>query len=227
MGIVRIISHSNQPFRTRKEASLLLAGQLDLWRNKNILVLGIPRGGVAIAKQLAHLLEADLDIILSHKLGAPGNPELAIGSVSEKGKLFLDQAILAHVTADDDYIQKEKNRRLNEIKRRARLYRSLLPKIPIKDRTLIITDDGAATGSTMQAALSSARLENPQKIIAALPVGPEDTIQRLAEYTDEIICLRCPPFFSAISQFYLNFEQVDDQQLLDILENESKRKAAI
>ncbi|MFQ6034558.1 MAG: phosphoribosyltransferase [Sedimentisphaerales bacterium] len=224
MGTLRIISHSSKPFSGRIEAGRLLAGQLSEFRSQKPAVLGIPRGGIIIAQQIADVLEADLDIILSHKLGAPGNPELAIGAVCEDGKLFIDQRISSYVGADGDYIEQEKARQLQQIARRIERYREVLPKLPLQAKVVIITDDGVATGATMQAALWAVRQERPQKLVAALPVGPEDTLKKLAEDADETICLQAPPFFSALSQFYSQFAQVEDEELLEILEAESERR---
>jgi len=224
MGTLRIISNSSEPFSGRIEAGQSLARELQDYHGQKAAVLGIPRGGIIIAQQIANELEADLDIVLTHKLGAPGNPELAIGSVSEDGKLFIDERIVSYVGADDSYIEREKARQLQEISRRVQLYREVLPKLPLKARIVIITDDGVATGATMQAALWAVRQEKPEKIVAALPVGPEDTLKKLSEDADETICLQAPPFFSALSQFYLQFTQVEDQELLEILQQESKRK---
>jgi len=224
MGTLRIFSNSSEPFSGRIEAGQALASQLQEYHGQKAAVLAIPRGGIIIAQQIADVLEADLDIILSHKLGAPGNPELAIGAVCEDGKLFVDERIISYVGADDSYIEQEKARQLQRITRRVELYREALPKLSLKARIVIITDDGVATGATMHAALWAVREEKPEKIVAALPVGPEDTLKKLSEDADETICLQAPPFFSALSQFYSQFTQVEDQELLEILEAESKRR---
>jgi len=235
MGTLKIISNSGKPFSGRKEAGRLLAQQLQEYRRatagsaltsgQKAVVLGIPRGGVVIAQQIAVELEADLDLVLAHKLGAPGNPELAIGAVCEDGKLFVDETISTYVGADEEYIEGEKAQQLKEMLRRVELYRKVLAKLSLEARIAIITDDGVATGATMQAALWAVRQENPKKIIAALPVGPVDTIKKLSEDADETICLQTPPFFSALSQFYSQFTQVEDEQLLEILAAESKRRS--
>ena len=224
MGTLKIVSDSGQPFIGREEAGLLLAQQLPDYRGQKAVVLGIPRGGVIIAQQIASELEADLDIVLSHKLGAPGNPELAIGAVCEDGKLFIDEMISSYVGADESYIEWEKDQQLKQIYRRVQRYREALPKLPLVARVVIITDDGVATGATMQAALWAVRQEKPQKIIAALPVGPKESLEKLSEDADETICLQAPPYFAALSQFYLHFTQVEDEQLLEILEEEKKRR---
>jgi predicted phosphoribosyltransferase len=213
------------------EAGDLLAHQLENVEIREskfqipLVVLGVPRGGVVVAREIAHALQADLDMVLAHKLGAPGNPELAIGAVCEDGKLFLDEEISSYMGVDDDYIKREKSRQLQEIARRVKRYRSVLPKIPLAGRVAIVTDDGVATGATLQAALWAVRRENPKKIVAALPVGPQETLEKLSRDADETICLQAPPFFSAISQFYSYFNQVEDEELLEILQEESKRRS--
>jgi predicted phosphoribosyltransferase len=227
MGTLRIISDSGKPFSNRIEAGLSLAQQLQNYRGQNAAVLGIPRGGVIIAQQLANELQGDLDIVLSHKLGAPGNPELAIGAVCEDGKLFVDQMLSSYVDADKDYIKLEKAKQLSQIALRVKLYRQVLPKLPLKARIVIVTDDGVATGATMQAALWAVRQEKPEKIIAALPVGPQDSLEKLSEDADETVCLQSPPLFSALSQFYSQFPQVEDEELLEILAAEGKRRNTI
>ena len=230
MGTLRIISNSSEAFSSRMEAGELLARKLKEFEIRHstfeipLAVLGIPRGGVVVAREIAHALDGDLDMVLAHKLGAPGNPELAIGAVCEDGKLFLDEEISSYMGVDDDYIKREKNRQMQEIARRVNRYRNLLPKLPLAGRVVVVTDDGVATGATMQAALWAVRQENPEKIVAALPVGPRDSLERLSQDADETICLQAPPFFSAISQFYSYFNQVEDEELLEILQEESKRR---
>jgi len=230
MGTLRIVSNSSRVFNSRMEAGDLLAHQLENVEIREskfqipLVVLGVPRGGIVVAREIAHALQADLDMVLAHKLGAPGNPELAIGAVCEDGKLFLDEEISSYMGVDDDYIKREKSRQLQEIARRVKRYRSVLPKIPLAGRVAIVTDDGVATGATLQAALWAVRQENPKKIVAALPVGPQETLEKLSRDADETICLQAPPFFSAISQFYSYFNQVEDEELLEILQEESKRR---
>ena len=191
-----------------------------------LVVLGIPRGGVVVAREIAHALDGDLDMVLAHKLGAPGNPELAIGAVCEDGRLFLDEEISSYMGVDDGYIKREKSRQMQELARRVNRYRSVLPKIPLSGRIVVVTDDGVATGATMQAALWAVRQEEPEKIVAALPVGPQETLEKLSHAVDETICLQAPPFFSAISQFYSYFNQVEDEELLKILQEENKRRSS-
>jgi len=224
VGKVHILSFSDEPFQDRKEAGRLLGQVLSNLKIEKAVVLGIPRGGVIVAREVSNSLDANMDIVLSHKLGAPFNPELAIGAVSEDGKVFLDDAIISQVDIKDTYIKKEGERQLAEIRRRVTSYRKILSKLELKEKTVIITDDGVATGATMQASLWAARQEKPNRLIAALPVGPRDTIERLAEYSDEIICLRTPMFFSAVAQFYIQFEQTTEEEVIEILKEAGERR---
>ncbi len=222
MGKVRIISTSSTRFANREEAGRLLAAELSEYRNQNVVVLGIPRGGTVPAREIASALDAELDIVLARKLRMFGFEELAIGSVAEDGKLFLNQEVVGEWGVKDAYIQQEKAHQLAEIKRRTELFRRVRPKVPLKGRIVIVTDDGVATGATAQAALWSVRLEQPKKLVVAMPVGPDDTIRRLAEDVDEMLCLRVPPLFSAVGQFYEQFNPVEDEDVLRILGNVGK-----
>ncbi len=225
MGTLRILSNSSRAFSSRIEAGDLLGQQLKEFEGQKTVVLGIPRGGVVVAREIARAVHGELDMVLAHKLGAPGNPELAIGAVCEDGKLFVDEEISSQMGADDNYIKREKTRQLQEIARRVKRYRKVLPKLPLTGRIVVVTDDGVATGATMQAALWAVRQEGPQKVVAALPVGPQDTLEKLSQDADETICLQAPPFFSAISQFYAYFNQVEDEELLEILQQQSKTRS--
>lgn len=225
MGTVRIISRSSERFRDRQEAGRLLAQQLVEIGGKKAVVLGIPRGGIIVARELARALDAELDIVLSHKLRTPGRQELALGSIAEDGKLFLNEGLVQELGVGQSYIQREGAQQFAEMKRRAELIRKIRPKVPLKGRLVIITDDGVATGATTQAALWAVRQEQPSRLIAAIPVGAEDTIRRLAEDADEIVCLRAPEYFAAVGQFYVRFDQVEDEQMLEILKEEFERQS--
>ena len=212
-----IISYSDQAFENRVEAGKLLGQQLKKLGYMADIVLGIPRGGIIIAQEIAHALGIDLDIVLSHKLGAPGNPEFAIGAITENGDVFLDETLMSGLGIKDDYIQEEINQQSMQIELRKNQIRNVRPKVALKGKRVIITDDGIATGSTMRAALWAVRKEEPKKLIAALPVGPQETLMRLAKDADEVICLRVPAFLAAIGQFYAQFTQTEDQEVMEIL----------
>jgi len=220
---LHILSYSSQPFTDRKEAGKLLADELRMYRGQKAVVLGIPRGGIIVAHEIARELDAELDIVLAHKLRTPGHEELAMGSVTEDGKLFLNQEVVQELHIGNTYIRQEQARQLAEIKRRTEMIRQVQPKIPLKGRIVIVTDDGVATGATTQAAFWAVRVEQPEKLIAAIPVGPEHTIKRLAEDVDEMLCLRIPPLFVAVGQFYRQFNPVEDEDVLEILRKESER----
>lgn len=226
MKKVHILSYNDKPFQDRQEAAKLLADELKRFQGKQAVILGIPRGGLVIAKEIAAQLGGNLDVVLSRKLGAPGNPELAIGAVSEDGHVFLNEMLVTQLESGSEYIEQEKARQGEVIKRRIEQYRKILPKVSLKDRTVIVTDDGVATGATMQAALWAIRQERPKHLIAALPVGPVDTIEKLSIDADELICLKCPAFFAAIGQFYYDFTQVEDGQVLEILRKEGQRMSS-
>lgn len=217
MGKIKIVHYSDEPFEDRKQAGKLLADSLKDLSGKDTVVLGIPRGGIVIAYEIARLLNSELDIVLSRKLGAPGNPELAIGAVSEEGKVFINQDLAASVNAGDTYIEAEKARQSAEIRNRVKLFRRAKAKAALKGKTAIVTDDGVATGATMQAALWLASRESPKKLICAVPVASESSVKPLAEYADEVIVLRAPRIFYAIGQFYRDFAQTSDEDVLKIL----------
>ncbi len=220
---VHILSQSNEPFEDRREAGRQLARELEAYRELSPVVVGVPRGGVVVAHEIALQLQADLDIVLAHKLRTPGRAELAMGSVTEDGRLWLNEYVIRELNVGDAYIQQEKAQQMEEIRRRTGLFRQVSPKVPLAGRTVIVTDDGVATGATTQAAFWAVRLEDPERLIAALPVAPDNTVRRLAEDVDEMICLRTPPLFSAVGQFYRSFEAVEDEEVLRILKAKQGR----
>lgn len=219
MGLT-IISYSSSPFKDRSEAGIQLGSELHKRIKEKPLILGIPRGGMVTASAISSELNCDIDIILTHKIRAPFQPELAIGAIGEDGRVFLNDVLAENTGASQAYLKNEKAQQLEELKRRRELFRSIYPKIPLKNRVVVITDDGVATGATVQAAFWAARLENPHKLIGAFPVAPPHTLEELSDDADEIICLKAPEEFYAISQFYLNFRQVSDDDVLSILKEE-------
>lgn len=214
---LKIIETSDKSFQDRIEAGQLLGRALKNMHLTAEAVLGIPRGGMIIAQQVAQILNTELDIILTRKIGMPYNPELAIGSVSEDGHLYLNDDLVERAQADDEYIRKEKEHQLVNIAQHKALFRKLRPKVQAKGKTIIITDDGVATGATIQAAVWTVRQENPKRIIVAVPVGALSSLKRLAENADQVICLRAPVYFRALSEFYDYFDQTDDNRVQEIL----------
>jgi putative phosphoribosyl transferase len=217
MGNLRIISKQPVVFEDRAEAGRLLGIELKSYRGQNAVVLGIPRGGIIVAREIAKEIDGDLDIVLSRKLRTPGQPELAMGAVTEDGKQFINETIVREFSIDKSAIENEKNQEMNEIARRRTLIRKVYPKIPLNKRLVIITDDGVATGATTQAAIWAVRQEKPQYLVAAIPVGTEETIKHLGQDVDEMVCLCTPPYFMAVGQFYSFFEQVEDNDVIKVL----------
>jgi predicted phosphoribosyltransferase len=225
VGRIRISSVSAAPFADRREAGRLLARELESFRADHPVVLGIPRGGVVVAAEIADHLGAELDIVLSRKIGAPGNPELAIGAIAEDGRLFLDDQLARRVGASEAFIAREQGRELGEIARRVKLFREARPKVPLLSRTVIVVDDGLATGATMQAALWAVHRDRQRSTVAAVPVGAVDTVERLSQSADAFFCLRAPEDFGAVGRFYRVFDQVEDEEVLSTLKRHSPAAA--
>ncbi len=223
MGRLRIISRVPERFSDRAAAGGALAAELEPLKGQSAVVLGIPRGGIIVARELAGELDAELDVVLSRKLRTPGFSELAMGSVSEDGTVFLNDSVVRELGVSQPFIAREKEVQMAEIERRRELIREIRQKVPLAGRAVVITDDGVATGATFQAAIWSARQERPAQLIAAVPVGAEDTVRRLADDVDEMVCLRAPPLFAAVGQFYEDFEPVADAEVIEILGQEARR----
>ncbi len=214
---LHVVSRQGEPFENRRQAGRLLGEELKKQHVTHGVVLGIPRGGVIIAHEIAQVLGVEFDLVFTHKLGAPGNQELAIGAVGEEGEVFLNEGLARQLSVPPGYIATQKERQLADIQQRCGMIRDIHPKILLKGKTVIITDDGIATGSTMQAALWCVQQEAPKKIIVALPVGPEEVLEKLAEQADQLICLRVPLLFGSVSQYYKQFNQVQDSEVLELL----------
>lgn len=203
-------------FTNRVDAGKQLASALkDV--DENAIILAIPRGGVVVGFQVAHELNLPLDIIITKKIGAPGNPELAIGAVSEEGSVTLDGNIADQLSVPKDYITVEAERQKKEIQRRLQTYRGNNPPPEVQNREVILVDDGVATGSTLRAALISLREKGAKKITIAIPVGPPETINQFKKEADRVVCLLTPEPFYAIGQFYDNFDQTTDDEVAQLL----------
>ena len=210
-------------FLDRVDAGQQLAAALiDLRdRPEPSVVLAIPRGGVIVAREVARALNAPIDICLTHKIGAPGNPELAIGAIADDGTTILDDFLIHALQVPRQYLEAETQRWQAELTRRAAVYRSGRARVPVNGCVVIVVDDGVATGSTLIAALRATRAAGAQSLIAAVPVGPRDTIERvLSREADRVVCLRAPYDFYAVGTFYQHFEQLTDEEVLAALSNE-------
>lgn len=213
------MQNATGPYTDRREAGRALAAELAGYASKHPVVAGLPRGGVTVAAEISRALGCELDVIIAGKLRAPDNPELAVGAVNEDGLLYLNDTLIRGLRIDAEYIEKEKKERLKAVQDRLVLYRRVKKKVPLRGRTVIIADDGLATGATMISAIQAARAEGAKRIIVAVPGGPQDTIERISkmEEVEEVICPIIPPLFFAVSQLYLSFDQVEDEEVIDIL----------
>ena len=210
-------------FSDRVDAGKRLANILKPYANQNAIVLAIPRGGVVVGFEIADALRLPLDIIVPHKLGAPFNPELAIGAIAEDGTTILDENLVGYLGINQEYIQKESKRQKQEIQRRLQVYRQGLPSPPLKGYNVIVVDDGIATGSTMKAALKSVRNQGAASLIVAVPVSPPSTIQELKKMAEKVFCLYTPENFQAIGQFYIDFSQTSDEEVIRLLKENRQR----
>ncbi|MFO7582646.1 phosphoribosyltransferase [Guyparkeria sp.] len=205
-------------FRNREEAAEQIAARLEHHRGSNPLVLAIPRGGVPMGQVIADRLEGELDIVLVHKIGAPGNPEFAIGSVDETGHVELNPGVERYGISPD-YIDSEAERQLENIRKRRQRYRR--PPTRAEGRVAILVDDGIATGATLFAAIRSLRAQNPSRLVVGVGVAPPDTVERIRREVDELVCLEAPAEFMAVGQFFQDFRQVEDEEVIAALGGES------
>jgi len=215
-------------FFNRKEAGQQLGLRLMSCKKEQPVVVALPRGGVPVGFEVARLIEAPLDICAVRKLGAPGQPELAIGAVNE-GKephVHLDPHTVRELDVSKAHIDREVAAQVEKIRRMERLYRSGRPGINVRGRVVILVDDGLATGATARAALKRLRLDNPARLILAVPVAPRSTLDSLRPQVDDLVCLRAPEDFWAVGNYYRDFSPVSDEEVVDLLNRASRHQAA-
>jgi predicted phosphoribosyltransferase len=204
-------------FADRTEAGGKLGERLAEEAGPDTVVLGVPRGGVIVAREVARALGAALDVIVPRKLGAPANPELAIGAVAPDGTRVLDERLVRILGVTDEYVARESEKQIEEIHRRLEAYRGGRPPLRVEGKSCIVVDDGVATGSTALAACESLKRQGAKRVVLAVPVAPPDTVSRLAAVADEVVTLATPEPFHAVGQWYVRFAQVTDDEVVDAL----------
>ncbi|MBI3909571.1 MAG: phosphoribosyltransferase [Armatimonadetes bacterium] len=210
---------SEPPFSDRRQAGERLAHALEHRRGPQTVVLAIPRGGVVVGAEIARHLECPLDVILAHKLGAPWQPELAIGAVvSGDDRPLLDEPTIRYLGVPEEYLTREIAAQREELARRMHLYHGDRPALAVAGRVVIVVDDGIATGATLRAALGSLSRQGPAALVAAVPVAPPFSAAQLRDMVDELICLIMPERFVAVGAWYEQFEQVTDAEVCALLE---------
>ena len=203
-------------FSDRRDAGVRLAEALEPFRGREVVVLGIPRGGVEVAAVAADALSAPLDVVIPRKLGAPGNPELGLGAVAE-GVEVLDERLIRLLGVDPGYLRSEIASQQEEIARRSAAYRQGREPFPVAGKTAVVIDDGIATGGTAAAAVRWARAKGAKDVVLAVPVSPPDAADRLRSEADEVIVLATPEPFYAVGQWYMTFPQVSDEEVVALL----------
>lgn len=207
-----------EPFVDRRDAGQALAAALQAWAGRpDVRVLGLPRGGVPVAYEVARALRAPLDVCVVRKLGVPGQEEFAMGALASGGAEVLDDALVRRLGIGPAQVAAVRQREAEELARREALYRGERPPVPIAGRVVIVVDDGLATGATMRAALLALRSQSPARLIAAVPVGAPAACERLRAACDDLICLRQPPEFLAVGRFYANFDATPDGEVMRLL----------
>ncbi len=215
---MRIHARPKALFKDRKEAARFLLEKLSECRGLNPLVLAIPRGGVPLGRVVADGLKGELDVVLVHKIGAPGNPEYAIGAVSERGSLYT-APYASHLAISSNYWDEEVRRQVHALELKRKHYTPYRPAHGAANRVVIIVDDGIATGSTVQAAIKEVDAQRPAKVIVAAAVAPPETVELLKQEADEVVVLAIRPDFNAVGEFFEDFSQVTDEEVIHLLKS--------
>ena len=210
-------------FPDRAEAGRVLGTKLSKYAGRDdVIVLGLPRGGVPVAYEVARALRVPLDVFIVRKLGVPGFEELAVGAIASGGVRVLNEDVANALPNADEIIEAVTQQEIAELERREHEYRDGRPAPEIGGKTVILIDDGLATGATMRAAVKALRQRGAAKIVVAVPVGPPDTCQEFEDLADEVVCASAPEFFQAVGQYYEDFSQTSDDEVRDLLNRAAK-----
>jgi putative phosphoribosyl transferase len=212
-------------FRDRTQAGQEVAALLTQYRDESPLVLGLPRGGVPVAYEIARTLGAPLDVWVVRKVGAPGQPELGLGAVAEGGALFLDRGMMRSLGASETEVMQTAEREADEVFARVARFRGSHPAPAIEGRTVILVDDGVATGGTMRAAIRALRERHPRKLVLAVPVGAVESLESLRPEVDVLVCAHPAEFMMSVGEFYDDFRQTEDSEVQELLARARARGA--
>lgn len=216
-----------QAFRDRAEAGRVLASRLTAYANRpDVIVLGLPRGGVPVAYEIARALKAPLDVFLVRKLGVPGHEELAMGAIASGGVRVINEDVVNALRIPEAEIERVAQQEQAELERRERLYRNGRPALDLRGRTVILVDDGLATGSTMRAAIKGVKRQEPARSVVAVPVGAASTCHELRVLVDDVVCAMAPERFYAVGMWYENFTQTTDNEIRELLEKAAQPRPA-
>lgn len=204
-------------FRDRKDAGRQLAAMLTRYQDESPWVLGLPRGGVPVAYEVAQALKAPLDVWVVRKVGAPGQPELGVGAVAEGGALFLDRRMVRSLGFSETEVMRTAEREAEEVAARVARFRGTHPPPELEGRTVIVVDDGVATGGTVRAAIQALRERRPGRIILAVPVGAVESLESLSELVDDLVCVYPAEYMMAVGEFYEDFRQTSDEEVRTLL----------
>jgi len=216
---------SRSLFSDRTDAGRKLAGALSEFKGRNLVVLGIPRGGVVVAEEVAKALGAPLDIVVTRKIEAPGEPEYALGAVTQEGDVIMDRQAAESLGASKEYLDSQIAKKRAEVEERMKMFRGSAPYPDLGGKVVIIVDDGIATGSSVGAAVMSVKKRGPKEIVVAVPVAPKDAVETLTGDGYNVVCLETPGPFMAIGEFYAAFDQVDDREVKRILDRNRPGRA--
>ncbi len=210
-------------FNDRRDAGKQLSARLEKYQGqKDVIVLGLARGGVVVAGEVASRLSVPLNVIVVRKIGAPGNQELALGAIAEHGDGIFNEELIASLGVSPQYLKMESSRQKEMLIARLALYRGKLAAPNLRDKTVILVDDGIATGASMRVAIQSLRHSGVKKIVLAVPVAAPDSLQKISKEVDETVCLFSPSYFEAVGSFYRSFDQTSDEEVIQILQSSGK-----
>lgn len=204
--------------KDRQQAGVRLSEKLSSYRGTGAIIVGLARGGVAVAKTLADHLNLPFDVLVIKKIGAPGQEELAIGALAPDGVSHVDRRFAQRLGVDETYIQEEIRRKTSDVRLKTDLYRKGRKPYRLRDKTVILVDDGAATGATMEVAIKWLRKKHAKRIVVAVPIAPKELMPKIAPEVDELIVLETPDEFSAVGQFYNDFRQISDEEVVELLQ---------